>query len=61
VINKFRGDPAILGSGMQSLEKLTGVPFWAFFHILIWKYPLRTRYHLVTRKLAAQKRMSRLP
>jgi len=26
VINKFRGDPAILGSGMQSLEKLTGVP-----------------------------------
>ncbi len=26
VINKFRGDPAILGSGMQSLEELTGVP-----------------------------------
>lgn len=26
VINKFRGDPSILGSGMQSLEKLTGVP-----------------------------------
>lgn len=26
VINKFRGDPAILGSGMEMLEKLTGVP-----------------------------------
>jgi len=26
VINKFRGDPAILGSGMKSLEELTGVP-----------------------------------
>ncbi|VVB72507.1 Cobyric acid synthase [uncultured archaeon] len=26
VINKFRGDPAILGSGMKTLERLTGVP-----------------------------------
>ncbi|HQE87094.1 MAG TPA: cobyric acid synthase CobQ [Methanothrix sp.] len=26
VINKFRGDPSILGSGMQRLEELTGVP-----------------------------------
>ncbi len=26
VINKFRGDPAILGSGLKSLEELTGVP-----------------------------------
>ncbi len=26
VINKFRGDPAILGSGLKTLEKLTGVP-----------------------------------
>jgi adenosylcobyric acid synthase len=26
VINKFRGDPAILGSGLESLEELTGVP-----------------------------------
>ncbi len=26
VINKFRGDPAILGSGLLTLEKLTGVP-----------------------------------
>lgn len=26
VINKFRGDPAILGSGMRSLEEMTGVP-----------------------------------
>ncbi|MGV8175947.1 MAG: cobyric acid synthase [Methanothrix sp.] len=26
VINKFRGDPAILGSGLQRLEELTGVP-----------------------------------
>ena len=26
VINKFRGDPAILGTGMQKLEELTGVP-----------------------------------
>jgi len=26
VINKFRGDPAILGSGLKSLEGLTGVP-----------------------------------
>jgi len=26
VINKFRGDPAILGSGMKTLEELTGVP-----------------------------------
>ncbi len=26
VINKFRGDPAILGSGLNSLEELTGVP-----------------------------------
>lgn len=26
VINKFRGDPAILGSGLQSLYELTGVP-----------------------------------
>jgi len=26
VINKFRGDPAILGTGMQRLEELTGVP-----------------------------------
>lgn len=26
VINKFRGDPTILGTGMQSLEELTGVP-----------------------------------
>jgi adenosylcobyric acid synthase len=26
VINKFRGDPAILENGLDSLEKLTGVP-----------------------------------
>jgi adenosylcobyric acid synthase len=26
VINKFRGDPSILGSGLESLEKLTGIP-----------------------------------
>ncbi len=26
VINKFRGDPAILKSGLESLEKLTGIP-----------------------------------
>ncbi len=26
VINKFRGDPAILGSGLLTLEELTGVP-----------------------------------
>jgi adenosylcobyric acid synthase len=26
VINKFRGDPAILGSGLKALEELTGVP-----------------------------------
>ena len=26
VINKFRGDPAILGSGLKTLEELTGVP-----------------------------------
>lgn len=26
VINKFRGDPAILGSGLAALEDLTGVP-----------------------------------
>ncbi len=26
VINKFRGDPAILGSGLSALEDLTGVP-----------------------------------
>ncbi|MFB3766473.1 MAG: cobyric acid synthase [Methanotrichaceae archaeon] len=26
VINKFRGDPAILGSGLKSLEEMTGVP-----------------------------------
>lgn len=26
VINKFRGDPAILRSGLESLEKLTGIP-----------------------------------
>jgi adenosylcobyric acid synthase len=26
VINKFRGDPAILGKGMEELERLTGVP-----------------------------------
>ena len=26
VINKFRGDPAILGTGLRSLEELTGVP-----------------------------------
>jgi len=26
VINKFRGDPAILGTGMKRLEELTGVP-----------------------------------
>lgn len=26
VINKFRGDPAILKSGLESLERLTGVP-----------------------------------
>jgi len=26
VINKFRGDPAILGSGLKTLEDLTGVP-----------------------------------
>ncbi len=26
VINKFRGDPAILGSGLSALEELTGVP-----------------------------------
>ena len=26
VINKFRGDPAILGSGLKMLEELTGVP-----------------------------------
>jgi adenosylcobyric acid synthase len=26
VINKFRGDPAILGTGLKSLEELTGVP-----------------------------------
>ncbi|MDM7912542.1 MAG: cobyric acid synthase, partial [Methanotrichaceae archaeon] len=26
VINKFRGDPAILENGLSSLEKLTGVP-----------------------------------
>jgi adenosylcobyric acid synthase len=26
VINKFRGDPAILGSGLEILEEMTGVP-----------------------------------
>jgi adenosylcobyric acid synthase len=26
VINKFRGDPAILGGGLETLEELTGVP-----------------------------------
>jgi adenosylcobyric acid synthase len=26
VINKFRGDPAILGSGLKSLTELTGIP-----------------------------------
>ncbi len=26
VINKFRGDPAIFGSGLKTLEELTGVP-----------------------------------
>ena len=26
VINKFRGDPTILGSGLKSLEELTGIP-----------------------------------
>ncbi|MDD2754799.1 MAG: cobyric acid synthase [Methanothrix sp.] len=26
VINKFRGDPAILGSGLKTLEEITGVP-----------------------------------
>lgn len=26
VINKFRGDPAILASGLESLQRLTGVP-----------------------------------
>ena len=26
IINKFRGDPAILGSGLSDLEKMTGVP-----------------------------------
>jgi len=26
VINKFRGDPSILGSGLEKLEELTGVP-----------------------------------
>ncbi|MRR39505.1 cobyric acid synthase, partial [bacterium] len=26
VINKFRGDPAILGSGLEKLEEMTGVP-----------------------------------
>jgi len=26
IINKFRGDPAILGSGLRDLERMTGVP-----------------------------------
>ena len=26
IINKFRGDPALLGSGLRQLEELTGVP-----------------------------------
>lgn len=26
VINKFRGDPSILGSGLKSLEEMTGIP-----------------------------------
>ncbi len=26
IINKFRGDPAILGSGLNDLERMTGVP-----------------------------------
>lgn len=45
IINKFRGDVALLYSGIEQIEALTGVPVWASCHgwTLIWKMKMALR------------------
>jgi len=54
VINKFRGDPAILGSGMDSLQKLTGVPVLGVLPYLDLALPSEDSVSLGDKKASAQ-------
>ena len=52
VINKFRGDPAILGTGMKRLEELTGVPVLGVLPYLDLEIPSEDSVSLGDKKAA---------
>jgi adenosylcobyric acid synthase len=53
VINKFRGDPAILGTGMKRLEELTGVPVLGVLPYLDLAIPSEDSVSLGDKKAAS--------
>jgi len=52
VINKFRGDPAILGNGMKRLEELTGVPVLGVLPYLDLEIPSEDSVSLADKRAA---------
>jgi len=57
VINKFRGDPAILGSGLDSLQRLTGVPVLGVLPYLDLALPSEDSVSLGDKKARAESRV----
>jgi adenosylcobyric acid synthase len=55
VINKFRGDPAILEPGLESLEKLTGIPVLGVIPYLNLSMPSEDSVSLGDKNLIAKK------
>lgn len=55
VINKFRGDPAILEPGLESLEQLTGIPVLGVMPYLNLSLPSEDSVSLGDKKPAAKK------
>ena len=56
VINKFRGDPAILDSGLKSLEELTGVPILGVLPYLDLAIPSEDSVSLGDKKARASEK-----
>jgi adenosylcobyric acid synthase len=54
VINKFRGDPAILQPGLEELEKLTGIPVLGVLPFLNLPIPSEDSVSLGDKKTAGQ-------
>jgi adenosylcobyric acid synthase len=54
VINKFRGDPAILQPGLEELEKLTGIPVLGVLPFLNLPIPSEDSVSLEDKKTAGQ-------